>query len=114
MNQQGKTGLLDCHKALSLRRPEAASWARMTTFNKKNVSIKKNYKKYQFTNNYIFNFDETDCSTVQKLPKVIKKKGAHQVGLVTSRERGKSISMIGIIYANDNSLPLILVFPIVR
>ena len=76
--------------------------------------LKKKYKKYQFTNNYIFNFDETDCSTVQKLPKVIKKKGAHQVGLVISRERGKLVSMIGIIYANGNALPLMLVFPIVR
>ena len=71
MNQQGKTGLLDCHKALSLRRPKDKKLVRMASFNKTNLSIfqkelQELYEMYQFTNNDVFNLDETGCSTVHK------------------------------------------------
>ena len=51
---------------------------------------------------------------MQKLPKGIVKKCTHHVGQVTSRERGELVTMIGIICANGNVLPLMLFFSIVK
>ncbi|KAK4303085.1 hypothetical protein Pmani_024869 [Petrolisthes manimaculis] len=113
------TGFLERHSQLSLRTPEATSLARMTSFNRTNLGVfqkklEEVLLRYQLTQSCIYNLDETGCTTVQKLPKVIAQKGSHQVGQVTSRERGELITMVGIICANGNALPPCFVFPRVR
>ena len=57
---------------------------------------------------------QTGVTTVQKVPKVIGKKGLHQIGQVTSRERGELVTNVGIIGASGRALPLIWVFPRLR
>lgn len=67
--------------------------------------------RYAFTESFIYNLDEAECTTVQKLPQVVGLKGAHQVGQVTSRECGELVTMVGIVCANGNALPLAFIFP---
>jgi len=59
----------------------------------------------------MYNLDETGCTTVQKVPKVVSKKGAKQVGQVTSRERGELVTLCGIISATGVALPPVYIFP---
>ena len=55
---------------------------------------------------YIYNLDESGCTTVQK-PKKTKK----QVGEITSRERGELVTLYGTISATGVALPPVLLFP---
>ena len=69
---------------LSLRVPEPTSAATATAFNKTNVSIYFNnlysvMGKYKFDPGQIYNMDETGCSTVQTLKKVLARRGQKQV-----------------------------------
>lgn len=59
----------------------------------------------------IFNLDETGCTTVQRVSKVVAAKGCKQVGQVTSRERGELVIMSAIVSATGISLPPIFIFP---
>lgn len=49
--------------------------------------------------------------TVQRVQKIVGKKGAHQIGQVTSRERGELVTHAGIICANGSALPPVWIFP---
>ena len=48
------------------------------------------------------------------MQKVLAEKGVHQVGQVTSQERGEMITQVGIIGTSGLALPPIWVFPRVR
>ncbi|KAI4455721.1 hypothetical protein MML48_9g00008280 [Holotrichia oblita] len=90
--------------------------ARMTSFNRTTLKVFQDKLeevcvRYSFEPSNIFNLDETGVTTVQRVPKVITKKGQHQIGQVTSRERGELVTQVGIIAANGISLPPIWVFP---
>lgn len=81
------------HPCLSLRTQEATSMARATGFNKERID--EFFDKYEsildehkFTANQIYNMDKTGVSTVHKPSRISAQKGKHQVGAITSGERG--------------------------
>ena len=67
--------------------------------------------KYSISAQNIFNLDETGLSTVQKPTPVFAQAGVKQVGKITSRERGETITMCACINALGNFLPPAFIFP---
>lgn len=110
------TSFMKRHTNLSVRSPEATSLARATAFNEHNIKcffdlLEPLISKLATGGQSIFNLDETGCTTVQRVPKVVSKKGMKQVGQVTSRERGELVTMCAIVSATGATLPPAFVFP---
>lgn len=84
------------HRNIAIRKPEATSYARATGFNR--PALQKFFtllgdliQKYSLDGSRIYNCDETGVKTVQQQhAKVLVKTGKHQVGSLTSAERGKT------------------------
>lgn len=102
--------------SISVRKPEAISINRITSFNKEEVTLFYNnleilMKKHKFTAARIYNMDETGITTVTDPGNLIAPKGQKRVGSVTSWERGKNITVICTMNASGSYVPPVFIFP---
>ncbi|XP_064120389.1 uncharacterized protein LOC135225046 [Macrobrachium nipponense] len=106
---------MDRHPNLVLKAPEGMSIARTVAFNKVNVeTFFKAYtlamEKYKFTPDRIYNLDEITLSTVVKPVEVVCTRGQPVARQVT-RERGDTMTFVGIINAMGQSIPPVFIIP---
>ncbi|KAF8796984.1 hypothetical protein HNY73_001303 [Argiope bruennichi] len=97
------------NSSLSIRRPEATSLSRATSFHKTNAAaffklLTQCYDKYNFGPAVIWNMDETGIPTVQKPDRMIARRGFKQIGKVISAERGTIVTLVFVVSAIGNKI----------
>lgn len=103
-------GFMKRHPNLAIRKQEATSVQRATTFNRTNAAMFFNnlkivYARHNFKAANVWNMDETGVTTVQTPDRVLSRKGAKQVGRITSSERGTLVIMALAVNAMGNTVP---------
>lgn len=105
------------HPALTFRKPQTLSLARIQGFSKENVGkffdiLKPELQKVKSSAARVFNVDETGVTTVQhKSLKVVALKGKREVHKLSSAERGRLVTMVTCMSASGIFVPPMLVFP---
>lgn len=104
------------HPEISLRTPQPTSIARASGFNKTQINLfydllEKVILENQISPSRVFNMDESGLSVVHKVSKILAKKGKHQIGAITSQERGQTITIICCMSASGNFVPPGMIFP---
>jgi len=109
-------GFLKRNPELSIRKPEPTSLGRAVGFNKPQVDAFYNnlrvlIEQHNLTAHRVWNVDESGLTTVHTPRNIIAKKGAKQVGKMTSGERGKTVTTVCCMSAGGTFVPPMLIFP---
>lgn len=76
------------------------------------TNLENVFKKHSFPANRVFNQDESGISIVQKRSaQIYAAKGQKQVGIATSAERGKNITVVCCMSASGGYIPPMIIYP---
>jgi len=116
-------GFFQRHKELAVRLPEKTSISRAVGFNRQKVKIYFDLLGSTLFHQggtrlipqeNIYNVDETGFTVCQKSQKIVARKGKKNVGILSSAERGKTVTVVCCVSASGNYIPPMFVYPRVR
>lgn len=111
------------HKELSVRLPERTSISRAIGFNRQKVkmyfdllgnSLFDQEGRRLIPPENIYNVDETGLTICQKSHRIIAKKGKKNIGIISSAEKGKTITVVCCVSAAGHYVSPMFIYPRVR